>query len=65
VVDGLEVDYEGALPPATFGADTNENAIRQAVINRPDEEGTLGLSTVEAEVSGETAEAYEYTSACS
>jgi hypothetical protein len=53
------------LPPATFGADTNENAIRQAVINRPDEEGTLGLSTVEAEVTGETAEAYEYTSACS
>ena len=65
VVDGLEVDYEDALPPATFGADTNENAIRQAVINRPDEEGTLGLSTVEAEVTGETAEAYEYTSACS
>lgn len=65
VVDGLEVDYEGALPAATFGADTNENAIRQAVINRPDEEGTLGLSVVEAEVTGETAEAYEYTSACS
>ena len=65
VVDGLEVDYEGALPAATFGSDTNENAIRQAVVNRPDEEGTLGLSVVEAEVSGETAESYEYTSACS
>jgi hypothetical protein len=65
VVDGLEVDYEGALPPATFGADTNENAIRQAVINRPDEEGTLGLSTVQSEVTGETAEAYDYTSTCS
>ncbi|HEX6337223.1 MAG TPA: ABC transporter substrate-binding protein [Jiangellaceae bacterium] len=65
VVDGLEVDYEGALPAATFGADTNENAIRQAVINRPDEEGTLGVSTIEAEVTGETAEAYDYTSACS
>ncbi|HEX6232387.1 MAG TPA: ABC transporter substrate-binding protein [Jiangellaceae bacterium] len=65
VIDGLQVDYEGVLPATTFGVDTNENAIRQAVINRPDEEGTLGLSVVQAEVSGSTADAYEYTSACS
>jgi ABC-type branched-subunit amino acid transport system substrate-binding protein len=65
VVDGLEVDYEGALPTATFGGDPNEGAIRTAVINRPDLEGTLGLSTIEAEFTGPTADAYDYSAACS
>ncbi|NDL56268.1 ABC transporter substrate-binding protein [Phytoactinopolyspora mesophila] len=63
-VDGLEVDYEGMLPTATFGGDPDETATRTAVINRPDEDAPLGVSTVEADVTGETADAYEYTSAC-
>ncbi|NED93871.1 hypothetical protein G1H11_00895 [Phytoactinopolyspora alkaliphila] len=65
VVDGLDVDYEGMLPTATFGGDPNEVAVRTAVINKPDAEGSLGLSTVESGVTGPTADAYEYTSACS
>lgn len=65
VVDGLEVDYEGALPSATFGGDANEDAVRTAVINRPDPDGTLGLSSIETEYTGPTADAHEYTSACS
>jgi ABC-type branched-subunit amino acid transport system substrate-binding protein len=65
VVDGLQVDYEGMLPTATLGGDANANAVRTAVINRPDEDGTLGISTVEDGVTGPTADAYEYTSACS
>lgn len=65
VVSGLEVDYEGALPTATFGGDPDQTAIRTAVINRPDPEGTLGLSTIEAEYTGPTADGYDYTAACS
>jgi ABC-type branched-subunit amino acid transport system substrate-binding protein len=65
VVDGLEVDYEGALATATIGGDPNENVVRQAVINKPDANASLGLSSVEADVTGGTADAYEYTGACS
>lgn len=65
VVDGLEVDYEGALPTTVFGGDPNETLVRTAVINKPDPEGTLGLSSVETEYTGPTAEAHDYGSACS
>jgi ABC-type branched-subunit amino acid transport system substrate-binding protein len=64
-VDGLEVDYEGALPNRTFGGDANETAVRTAVIGRPDSEAPLGLSTVETGVTGPTADEYDYSSPCS
>jgi ABC-type branched-subunit amino acid transport system substrate-binding protein len=65
VVDGLEVDYEGALPTVTFGGDPNENAVRTAVINRPDAAAGLGITPIGTDVTGPTADAYEYTQACS
>jgi ABC-type branched-subunit amino acid transport system substrate-binding protein len=65
VVDGLVVDFEGAVPETTLGGDANENASRFGVISRPDPETALGLATIETEVTGPTADAYEYTSACS
>jgi ABC-type branched-subunit amino acid transport system substrate-binding protein len=65
VVDGLEVDYEGALPSTVFGGDPNETLVRTAAINKPDPEGTLGLTSVETEYTGPTAEAHDYSSACS
>ncbi|MTV26645.1 ABC transporter substrate-binding protein [Nitriliruptoraceae bacterium ZYF776] len=64
-VDGLVVDYEGALPDATFGGDPNETAQRVAVISTPDADADLNLTTVETGVTGETADAYEYTARCS
>jgi ABC-type branched-subunit amino acid transport system substrate-binding protein len=64
-VDGLEVDYEGALPNRTFGGDPNESAVRTAVIGQPDSEAPLGLSTVETGVTGPTADEYDYSSPCS
>ncbi|WP_166353998.1 ABC transporter substrate-binding protein [Phytoactinopolyspora limicola] len=64
VVDGLQVDYEGMLPDATFGGDRDESAIRTAVINRPDDDAALGVTPVEAGVTGETADAFEYTAPC-
>jgi hypothetical protein len=64
-VDGLEVDYEGALPNRTFGGDPNETAVRTAVIGRPDAEAPLGLTTVETGVTGPTADEYDYSSPCS
>jgi ABC-type branched-subunit amino acid transport system substrate-binding protein len=64
-VDGLEVDYEGALPNRTFGGDPNETAVRTAVIGRPDADEELGLATVETGVTGPTADEYDYSSPCS
>jgi ABC-type branched-subunit amino acid transport system substrate-binding protein len=63
-VDGLEVDFEGALPNATFGGDTNENADRTATISVPDPEATTGISALEVGITGATADAYEYTAPC-
>jgi ABC-type branched-subunit amino acid transport system substrate-binding protein len=60
VVDGLEVDFEGALPNVTFGGDVD----RTATISVFDEEATTGLSAVDVGISGPTADAYEYTEAC-
>jgi ABC-type branched-subunit amino acid transport system substrate-binding protein len=64
VVDGLEVDYEGALPNRTFGGDPNENSVRVAVIGRPDPDNVQGISVLEADVTGPTADAYDYSSPC-
>ncbi|SDU64494.1 ABC transporter substrate-binding protein [Jiangella alkaliphila] len=65
VTDGLEVDFEGALPATTLGGDPNENVNRTAVINKPDPEAPLGLSSVATEVTGPSADSYEYAAACS
>jgi len=64
VIDGLDVDYEGALPPRTFGGDANESAVRQATIGVPSERASLGLATIEANVTGPTATEFDYSSPC-
>jgi ABC-type branched-subunit amino acid transport system substrate-binding protein len=64
-VDGLEVDYEGALPTRTFGGDPNETAVRTAVIGQPDADAALGLSSIETGVTGPTADDYDYSAPCS
>ncbi len=64
VVDGLEVDYEGAVPPRVFGGDPDETAVRTAVINVPDESGQLGLRSVATGVSSPTADAFTYDEPC-
>jgi hypothetical protein len=62
-VDGLAVDYEGALPERTFGAEGED--VRVAVISTPDDEAPLRLSTVETDVAGPTADEYDYSARCS
>ncbi len=64
VVDGLVVDYEGALPPRTFGGDANQHAVRQAAIGVPDEAQTLGVRTIATNVTSPTADAFDYASPC-
>ncbi len=65
VVDGLVVDYEGALPDQVYGGDPNENVQREATISRPDGESDLGYSTVEAGYTGPIASEYAYDGPCS
>jgi ABC-type branched-subunit amino acid transport system substrate-binding protein len=65
VVDGLTVDYEGILPTTQMGGDPNVNVARTAVISKPDPEQPNGLLTLQANVTGPTADAYAYTAACS
>ncbi|HSK21674.1 MAG TPA: ABC transporter substrate-binding protein [Egicoccus sp.] len=64
-VDGLTIDYEGALPERTLGGDANETAVRTGVISRPDPDAPLRLTTVETGVTGPTADAYDYSAPCS
>jgi ABC-type branched-subunit amino acid transport system substrate-binding protein len=65
VVDGLTVDYEGALPDQVYGGDPSENVQREATISRPDGESPLGYSTVEAGYTGPIASEYDYAGPCS
>ena len=65
VVDGLSVDYEGILPTATMGGDPNVNVNRTAVIGRPDSNSQTGLTVLANTIRGTTADAFEYTQACS
>jgi ABC-type branched-subunit amino acid transport system substrate-binding protein len=65
VVDGLVVDYEGALPDQVYGGDPSENVQRVGVISRPDAENELGYSTVEADYSGPISSEYDYAGPCS
>jgi ABC-type branched-subunit amino acid transport system substrate-binding protein len=63
-VDGLEVDYEGALPTRTLTGSAEDDVVRTAYISQPDPEAPLGASVIEAEYTGPTAEGYEFTEAC-
>jgi ABC-type branched-subunit amino acid transport system substrate-binding protein len=65
VVDGLEVDFEGALPTVTFGGDPNETASRTAVISQPDPDSELGYTSIETGYTGPTADGYDYVGPCS
>ena len=65
LVDGLEVDYEGILPPTRQGGDPNINVNRTAVIGRVDPERANGLSTIVDGYRGATADAFTYSVACS
>jgi ABC-type branched-subunit amino acid transport system substrate-binding protein len=64
-IDGLEIDYEGALPTRTLGGDPNESAVRTAVIGQADPDAPLGLTSVATGVTGPTADAYDYSAPCS
>ena len=48
-----------------MGGDPNVNVTRTAVIGKPDAEQANGLLTIARGVTGATADAYEYTAACS
>jgi ABC-type branched-subunit amino acid transport system substrate-binding protein len=63
-LDGLEVDYEGALDPRTYGGDPTDDVPRVAVISAPDPDAPLGLTVLESGVTGPTADAYDYDEAC-
>jgi ABC-type branched-subunit amino acid transport system substrate-binding protein len=62
-VDGLTVDYEGALPERTFGEGGED--VRTAVISKPDTAEELNLRTEETGVTGPTADEYDYSTRCS
>jgi ABC-type branched-subunit amino acid transport system substrate-binding protein len=63
VVDGLEVDYEGALPNRTYGE--GDEGVREAVISKPDSNEEQQLRTEATGVTGSTADAYDYSTRCS
>jgi ABC-type branched-subunit amino acid transport system substrate-binding protein len=64
-VDQVSVDYEGALPSRKYGGDPNETAVREAVIVKPDPKAPLGASVLKDLFVGPTAEAHDFTEACS
>lgn len=63
-VDGLTVDFEGALPTVTYSGDADATVVRTGTIARPDAGAPLGLTVVADQVSGPTAEGYANTSPC-
>jgi hypothetical protein len=63
-VDGLTVDYEGALPDRTYSGDPNESVVREAVIARPDPSAPLGASVLKGFFVGPTATAFAFTEPC-
>ncbi len=65
LADGLEVDYEGVLEPAVLGGDPNVNVNRTAVIARVNAESVNGLETLARGYRGKTADAFDYSAACS
>jgi hypothetical protein len=65
LVDGLVVDYEGILPATQMGGDPNANVNRTAVISRISSEIPNGLDVIVDGYRGPTADAYNYSAACS
>jgi ABC-type branched-subunit amino acid transport system substrate-binding protein len=63
-LDGLQVDYEGLMPPRSFTGDPNETIDRAAVISRVDPATPLGLTQLKDGYTGPTAEAFKFTRAC-
>jgi ABC-type branched-subunit amino acid transport system substrate-binding protein len=64
VADGVEVDYQGALPNVTVNG-PSALVDRSVTVAAPDEAGELGLRTLEVSYLGPTAEAYDYSAPCS
>jgi ABC-type branched-subunit amino acid transport system substrate-binding protein len=64
-VEQATVDYEGALPSQSYGGDPNETVVREAVIAKPDPKAPLGASVRKDLFAGPTAEAHDFTEACS
>jgi len=65
LADGLTVDYEGVLPTTQMGGDPNVNVNRTAVIGRVSTDSANGLETIVGGYRGTTADAFQYTAACS
>lgn len=61
-VDGLVVDYEGALPERTFGPGGEH--VRSVVISQPDTEAPLKISALETDYTGPTAQDFDYSAPC-
>ncbi len=61
-VDGLEVDYEGALPTRTFGSEGED--VRTVVISQPDPEAPLKISALATDVTGPTGDEFDYSAPC-
>ena len=64
VADGVEVDYEGALPNSLVGGPPAD-VDRSVSINIPSEEAALGIETLLTGYLGPTAAAYDYSAPCS
>ena len=61
-VEGLVVDYEGALPERTFGEGGED--VKTVYLSTPDPEAPLKISTIEADYAGSTADGYDYSAPC-
>jgi hypothetical protein len=60
----VTVDYEGALPPKSYGGDANTTMIRQALIAKPDESAPLGSSVLKDFFVGPTAKNFNFSKPC-
>lgn len=60
-----EVDYEGMIPSRAFGGDPNEQFPREATVGGVDVSASTGIAVLQDFFVGPTAEAYEFTAACS
>jgi len=64
-VSEATVDYEGALPQRTYGGDPASTVVKEAIIGQPDPDAPLGSSVLKDFFVGPTAEAFDFTEACS
>ena len=64
VQDGVEVDYEGALPNSLVGGPPAD-VDRSVSVNIPSEDAALGIETLLVGYVGPTAAAYDYSAPCS